>query len=248
MISIPPCTLGIPSALGLDGRASYVAIGRAWLGGSGENPKHMPDFSLRLGWVAMATVAHDFKRTALVLVDMQNAFFEDQRLEARRERLIGHCNDLVAAARRGAMPIFNIRTIHKRDISTWTLSMLEDDQGFLFEGTPQTYNLSGLDTKDSIEVIKHRDSSFWGTDLLQQLRRHHIDSLVLAGVSSHTCIASTAADAYAANLRVALAVEAMASTDPEFENTTLKLLEQEYRQKPETTAALLEQVPEWRTP
>ncbi|GAA1499263.1 hypothetical protein GCM10009628_42680 [Paeniglutamicibacter kerguelensis] len=126
--------------------------------------------------------------------------------------------------------------------------MLEDDQGFLFEGTPQTYNLSGLDTKDSIEVIKHRDSSFWGTDLLQQLRRHHIDSLVLAGVSSHTCIASTAADAYAANLRVALAVEAMASTDPEFENTTLKLLEQEYRQKPETTAALLEQVPEWRTP
>lgn len=195
----------------------------------------------------MATIAQDFKRTALVLVDMQNAFFEDQRLETRRERLIGHCNDLVAAARRGAMPIFNVRTIHKRDKSTWTLSMLDDDQGFLFEGTPQTHNLSGLDTRDAIEVIKHRDSSFWGTDLLQQLRRHHIDSIVLAGVSSHTCIASTASDAYAANLRVALAYEAVASTDPGFENAALKFLKNEYRQELETTAAILEQVPEWRS-
>lgn len=195
----------------------------------------------------MVTIAHDFNRTALVLVDMQNAFFEDPRLERRQERLLGHCNDLVAAARGGGMPVFNIRTIHKRDKSTWTLSMLDDDQGFLFEGTTQTYNLSGLDTTGSIEVIKHRDSSFWGTDLLHQLNRHHIDSMVLAGVSSHTCIASTASDAYAANLRVALAIEAMASTDPEFENTTLRLLEKEYRQKYEKTAALLELVPEWRS-
>lgn len=125
--------------------------------------------------------------------------------------------------------------------------MLDDNQGFLFEGTTQTYNLSRLDTRDSIEVIKHRDSSFWGTDLLHQLNRHHIDSMVLAGVSSHTCIASTASDAYAANLRVALAIEAMASTDPEFENTTLRLLEKEYRQKNEKTAVLLELVPEWRS-
>lgn len=86
-----------------------------------------------------------------------------------------------------------------------------------------------------------------GHGLLHQLNRHHIDSMVLAGVSSHTCIASTASDAYAANLRVALAIEAMASTDPEFENTTLRLLEKEYRQKNEKTAVLLELVPEWRS-
>lgn len=196
----------------------------------------------------MATIARDFKRTALVLVDMQNAFFEDHGLKMHQKRLVTHGNDLVAAARGGSMPVFNVRTMHKRDKSTWTLSMLDDDQGFLFEGTMQTYNVSGLDTGDSIEVIKHRDSSFWGTDLLQQLHRRHVDSMVIAGVSSHTCVAATASDAYAADIRVALAIEAIASTDPDFADTTLMLLKNEYRQNLETTAALLEQVPEWRTP
>ncbi|QXQ11963.1 cysteine hydrolase family protein [Paeniglutamicibacter sp. Y32M11] len=194
----------------------------------------------------MATISSDFKRTALVLVDMQNAFFEDPELKIQQKRLVGHCNDLVAAARGGSMPVFNVRTIHKRDKSTWTLSMLDDDQGFLFEGTMQTYNVSGLDTTDSIEIIKHRDSSFWGTDLLNQLHRRHVDSVVISGVSSHTCVAATASDAYAADIRAALAIDAIASADPDFANTTLALLKNEYRQKLETTAALLEQIPAWR--
>ena len=117
--------------------------------------------------------------------------------------------------------------------------MLDDDQGFLFEGSEQAKNLQGLEIQEATEVIKLRDSAFWQTDLRDRLERDGVDSLVLAGVSSHTCIASTAADAYAANQRVWLASDAIASADPDFATTTLELLKKEYRQKVVTTATLL---------
>lgn len=181
-----------------------------------------------------------FKRTALVVIDMQNAFFEEATLSAQRQKIVTRCNQLMAAARAGGTPIFNIKTVHKRDKSTWTLNMLDDDQGFLFEGTRQTHNLEGLNIQGSIEVIKRRDSSFWRTDLLQKLCEQEVDSLVLCGVSSHSCIAATASDAYAADLRVVLAKDAIASPSAEFEEGTLKILRQEYRQEAWSVAEIIE--------
>jgi nicotinamidase-related amidase len=181
-------------------------------------------------------------RTALLIVDMQIAFFEEPILQAHRAVLVENCNALADAARTSGMPIFNIRTEHKKDKSTWTLSMLDDDQGFLFEGTDQAKNLGGLDLAEATEVVKRRDSAFWDTGLGTQLVRQGVGSLIVTGVSSHTCVASTAADAYARNLRVWLVKDAIASTDPTFEDTTLALLHREYRQKIVSTNDLLHSV------
>ena len=80
------------------------------------------------------------ERVALLVGDMQNAFFEDPNLERHRESLVLPCNELAAFARSTGMPIFNIRTEHAADKSTWTLNMLDDGQGFLFEGSEQARN------------------------------------------------------------------------------------------------------------
>lgn len=177
--------------------------------------------------------------TALLIVDMQNAFFEDPAMARHQEELVRRCNELCGLARASGMPVFNIRTEHARDKSTWTLSMLDDDQGFLFTGTAQAQNLAGLDLDGAVEIIKRRDSAFWRTDLSDQLRRRGVDSVLVAGVQSHTCIAATAADAYADNLRTWLISDAIASPDPDFERVTLKLLNSEYRQGILTTESLL---------
>lgn len=187
----------------------------------------------------MQEVPHLSERTALLIVDMQNAFFEDPILDGHRESLVRHCNELSALARSLGMPVFNIRTEHARDKSTWTLSMLDDDRGFLFEGSDQAQNLPGLDVGEATEIVKRRDSSFWRTDLSEHLRRRGVGSVLIAGVSSHTCIASTAADAYADDLRAWLVADAIASHDPDFERSTLELLQSEYRQGIVTTQALL---------
>lgn len=117
--------------------------------------------------------------------------------------------------------------------------MLEDDQGFLFEGTVQTHNLAELDLSRAVEVIKHRDSAFWQTGLDGLLQFHRIRALILAGVASDSCIAATAADAFAANYRVAIASQAVASADPDFEQTTLHQLAERHRQPAVDTGSLL---------
>lgn len=169
--------------------------------------------------------------TALLIIDMQKAFFEDDSLGRQQETLVGACNSAIADARESGNPVYVIRTVHQRDKSTWTLSMLDDDQGFLFSGTEQAEPVDGLDIDGFPELVKTRDSAFFGTDLLQRLRNLGIDTVALAGVSTQNCIAQTGADAYANNVRVVYAKDAIASTNDEYAHHVLTVLVDEYRQQ-----------------
>lgn len=177
---------------------------------------------------------------ALLLIDLQEGFFESSKLAPARERLVANCNWLIAAAWAAGITVINVRTVHKKDQSTWTLKMLDDQQGYLFEHTAQAENLGELDIAGSLEVVKRRDSAFWNTELLTLLLQHRVGSLVLAGVSSETCISATATDAFAANLPVFLARDALASEDDDFEQMTLDYLTSQYRQVVKDTRDIIE--------
>lgn len=168
--------------------------------------------------------------TALLVIDMQNAFFEDEKLGAAQETLVAACNGLIVAARTGGAPVLLARTEHLRDRSTWTLSMLDDDQGFIFRGTHQAEFVEGLDVEGIETVTKTRDSAFFGTDLAERLRAQGVESVVLAGVSTHNCVAHTGADAFAQNFRVSYALDAIGSTNDDYAAAMLEILSVEYRQ------------------
>lgn len=166
---------------------------------------------------------------ALIIIDMQRAFFEQEPLLGQRVRLVEACNGLIRSAREHDMPVITLRTMHSHLRDTWTLNMLDDDRGFLFADDEDSSYLEGLDISGAHEIIKTRDSGFWGTKLEQYLREHDIDMVVLAGVSTHLCIYQTAQDAYNLNLRVELAADAIASERPELHDTFMDLLQQHYR-------------------
>ena len=176
---------------------------------------------------------------ALLVIDMQNAYFNNDALEQQRSALVLSCNDLIAQAIKQNIPVINIVTEHKRDKSTWTLNMLDDGEGYLFEGDNETAVDDVLELVGATTIVKTRDSAFYGTDLYTLLDEKDIESVILAGVSTHSCIMQTAADAYAHNLRVILAHDAIASHDPDFEEMTYGLLAQEYRQKICSNAEIL---------
>lgn len=150
------------------------------------------------------------QHSALLLIDLQEAFFEEPALAAVRSEVIGSVRALAEGARRSEVPIFVITTEHSRDRSTWTLSMLDDDQGYLFHGDPGTAVVRELDTEGMTRVEKTRDSAWFGTDLLLRLRNLQVERVVIAGVSAHACIAQTARDAYANNVRAVIVTEAVA--------------------------------------
>ncbi|MDB5187219.1 MAG: cysteine hydrolase [Candidatus Saccharibacteria bacterium] len=168
---------------------------------------------------------------ALLIVDLQNAYFNNDALRDQQSKLLEKTNELIAMAHAYSMPIFNIKTEHQKDIATWTLNMIDDDSGYLFAGDDDAQNIDGLQTQDSIEVIKTRDSAFYGTTLPIMLKNHSVDTMILCGVSTHTCIFQTASDAYAANFRIILAIDAIATHDPKYHQNALTILETEYRQR-----------------
>lgn len=168
---------------------------------------------------------------ALLVVDMQAAYFKNTALRDQQHILSKNTNQLILLARQNHFPIFNVRTEHQTDIATWTLNMRDDKQGYLFKGDTDAENILGLDVGNTIELIKTRDSAFYDTPLASMLKNHDIATVILCGVSTHTCIFQTASDAYAANLRVILASDAIATHLPKYHKNALTVLEKEYRQR-----------------
>jgi len=167
---------------------------------------------------------------ALVIVDMQVEYFEDDELAECRPRLVEGCNAAVRLARASGAPVFEIRTIHQADRSTWSLNMLEDDSGMVIEDTGGELSLPDLDTSDAIVVVKTRDSAFYQTSLDAMLRKHGVGVMALCGISTESCIAMTAGDAYARDFQVVLVEEALASVEPASHDHTLARLANQYRQ------------------
>lgn len=169
-------------------------------------------------------------RTALLVIDMQNSYFDFPELEEQREPVTEKVNELIRAARDGGCPIVLIRTQHERDGSTWTVNMQDDGQGFAFPGTEQSEYVAGLDTEGGTGLVKTRDSAFFDTDLAARLRNLGATHLMLCGISTHSCVAQTATDAFALGFHAAVAVDAIASEDPELSAAMLEFLRTEMRQ------------------
>ncbi|MGK3955569.1 cysteine hydrolase family protein [Arthrobacter sp. R4] len=179
---------------------------------------------------------------ALLVIDMQNAYFEDPALAAQQKDLVAACNELVEAFASNGHKALLVGTEHERDKSTWSLNMLDDDQGFIFRGSEQARFVPGLAIDGLPQLVKTRDSAFIGTDLLSRLRNWGVDEVVLAGVSTHNCIAQTGADAFARNIRVTYAEDATGSENTRAATDMLRILSDEYRQRVQSNAEILKRL------
>jgi len=168
------------------------------------------------------------RETALLVVDLQQDYFTSDELSRCRDDLVRTVGELVRRARESGVVVVEARTEHAADGSTWALNMRDDDQGMVIAGTPGAERLPGLPDPDVV-VVKHRDSAFHDTELDLLLHERGITRLVLAGVSTESCISATAVDAYAHDLRVTLVEDATASVDPALHHRTLQLLRDLYR-------------------
>lgn len=73
-------------------------------------------------------------------------------------------------------------------------------------------------------VTKRHWSALINTDLEQQLRAHHIDTIVLGGISTNIGVDSTARDAAALGLNVVFAEDAMTSMAADQHDYAIKVI------------------------
>lgn len=169
---------------------------------------------------------------------MQVPYFQNSVLEAKKDDLIKQCNTLIELFQRSSLPVFLTRTVHSQDEQTWTLNMRRHQEGFAAAGDDETAFVDGLRYSERTAIIinKTRDSAFIATDFEAQLRRQGVTTLVMCGVSTHSCVGLTAADAYARNFFTLLATDAIASHKEKYHSGMLTMLKDEYNQPTLTTS------------
>jgi len=162
----------------------------------------------------------DFKKSAIVVVDMQNAFAsKDGMLDIAgvditdASRVIRVLRSVIEAARHIALAVVYLRMAYKPDLSdsggpnspnfhkelamSLMCSRPELKGKVLTEGTWDAEIVEDLAPQPADLVItKTRYSGFAGTPLDSQLRMRGIQYLFFAGIATNVCVESTLRDAY----------------------------------------------------
>lgn len=177
----------------------------------------------------------DGPRTALIVVDMQNYFMgpgQPSECPVARD-IVPNVNRLAEATRQAGGLVAWIQTLSGPESLTFWSAYYERVtpegartrvEGLVPGGSG--YDLwPELDVKEGDEiVVKTRYSAFipGSSNLDEVLKRRGIDTLLITGVSTCTCCASTARDAMMMNYRTLMVSDGCAAPDDELHNATLR--------------------------
>jgi nicotinamidase-related amidase len=162
-------------------------------------------------------------RSALLVVDMQRFFLDpaSPTFTCGGEAILPNVGRLIHAFRQAGRPVIYTRHVHHPDhldsgIMGWWW------QGMCIEGSPESEvhpELTPLPGEK--QVLKHRYSAFYNTDLETVLRCLKVEDLVFTGIMSNLCCESTARDAYFRDYRVFFLADSTGSVSEELHLATL---------------------------
>jgi ureidoacrylate peracid hydrolase len=178
-------------------------------------------------------------RTALVIVDMQTDFAAPDGAMGRAgadltavPAALAAAQRLADAARAARVPVVfvGLMTAPEDDSAAWAerLRRLGGDPTQELElcrtGTLGAAFLGPIPLVGEPVVAKLRYSGFFRTDLDAQLQRLGVDTLVLAGLTTECCVASTARDAFELDYHVFVPADACAAYAQDLHEAALKSL------------------------
>lgn len=176
-------------------------------------------------------------RSALLVVDMQNAFLSPEGSMVRRgfdttplQSAVEPCARLLSIARAAQVPVVHTRYVYRPDYKDVGVRVRE-----LFPGVIETKGLAAgtwdveIDERvaaapGEIVIDKNRPSAFIGTPLETILRSMRIESLVICGVTTNICVESSARDASQFDYRTFVVSDATAEMEQSRYESALKTL------------------------
>ncbi|MFC1869641.1 cysteine hydrolase family protein [Chloroflexota bacterium] len=168
----------------------------------------------------MATFDIHASKTALLVIDMQNAFVAPggSRENPRGRDIIPGLNRVIRACRKAGILTIFTQHCYREDGSDLGLSaeFMPDTatKSSLIRGTPDADIYDEIETqKGDIRVTKCEHSAFCGTDLDLLLRINGIDTLIICGVDTVACVEATARDARHRNYKVIFLSDGTATRD-----------------------------------
>jgi len=166
--------------------------------------------------------------TAIVMVDMQNMYLEQDRRDLYGwppiwdfHRVVQECADLLAEARAQSIPVIYTRQVSRSDGADMTPSARRllatlPDVSAAVNTQPDGWASEILDAvapqPSDIVIQKLRWDAFFGTELDNILRNLGAQRLIVAGLQTNVCVETTARTALMKNYDVAVPEDAV-STD-----------------------------------
>lgn len=177
----------------------------------------------------------DPRKTALLVVDMQNAFMMPGVAHAYcayAESIVPNVNRLAQAMREtGATVVWIKTTFGDQSLISWPVlhdmagaERTERRNAALAEGSKGHEFWSGLDMRPSDLIVnKDRYSAFiqGSSNIAEVLRGRGIDTVVVTGTVTNVCCESTARDAMMTNFKTIMVTDANAGHTDEEHNASL---------------------------
>jgi ureidoacrylate peracid hydrolase len=181
----------------------------------------------------------DPKRTALVVIDMQNAFVAPgapMEVPAARA-IVAPINRLAAELRRRGVAIIWIAHENRKDGRDWAgffdafiaPGRRADASAALSAGSELQELFPGLDVAPGdLRLAKNRYSAFIKNDFENKLKERGIDTLLIAGTKTNVCCECTARDAMMLDYKVVLLSDCTAALSDDEQRATLENVIQQF--------------------
>ena len=163
----------------------------------------------------------DPKKTALLLIDLQQGIVSRQLAPHSAADVIQRCATLANAVReKGGTAIY----VHVLINETFPLPA---DAPSPRSATPLPDSMSELVPEAGRQpgdplIAKRQWGAFYGTDLEQRLRRRGITTIIMGGVATNFGVESTAREAFDRGYQLIFAEDAMSTMSPELHEFPLK--------------------------
>jgi nicotinamidase-related amidase len=166
----------------------------------------------------------DPKRTALVLIDLQNGILAMPLAPRSGAEVLATGTALARRFRAAGAPVILVRVAWSADFADAPRQPVDKPMPRPAGGLPAGWTdlAEGLAAPGDILVTKRQWGAFYGTDLDLQLRRRGITTIVLGGIATNFGVESTARSAFEHGYALLIAEDAATSVSAEMHRLSIQ--------------------------
>lgn len=173
----------------------------------------------------------DWKKTALVVIDMENAFIDERSPLCIKQAAatVPGCGRVIRRARERKIPVFFVNRVYRKNGSDVEFTRYESwagggrylapgSAGPLSIGVPEEFQ----PTPKDYTIIKPRFSAFFQTELDLILRRLGVKTVFLMGTTTPNCIRTTCYDGLSLDYNIIVIEDCCSSNTEEIQRVNME--------------------------
>ena len=176
----------------------------------------------------------DWKTTALVVIDMENAFIDPASPLCIKQALatVPACGRVIEKARERGIPVFFVNRIYRKngsDVEFTRYQSWQEGGRYLAPGSTGPLSMEVpvefQPKAGDYTLIKPRFSAFFQTELDLILRRLGIRTVFLAGTTTPNCIRTTCYDGLSLDYNIVIVEDCCSSNTDEIQRVNMEDME-----------------------